>query len=147
VTSERKVWTNRRNSRASTGPRTASGKAAAAQNARRHGLRVAALSDPVLSVEVAKLAREIAGEDADERRRELAQRIAEAQIDVARVRQARHHRPDGQWTWVWTDGSESCGRGRYILKACSRAVCAGAEARHPRSVRAPRALAPPSRDS
>ena len=47
MTSARKLEANRRNARASTGPRTAAGKARAAQNARRHGLSLAAASSLV----------------------------------------------------------------------------------------------------
>jgi hypothetical protein len=44
----------------------------------------------VLTGEVETLAREIAGEGANHEQRELAARIAEAQIDLMRVRRARH---------------------------------------------------------
>ena len=46
VASVRKAEANRRNARASTGPRTVAGKARAAQNARRHGLNLPARYDP-----------------------------------------------------------------------------------------------------
>jgi hypothetical protein len=88
MTSTRKVLTNRLNSRSSTGPRSAAGRAASAKNARRHGLRVPVLSDPVLSAEVEAMARRIAGDDAPELL-ELARRVAEAEIDVLRVRRGR----------------------------------------------------------
>jgi hypothetical protein len=48
-------------------------------------------SDPAFSEEVEALAREIAGSDANAEIQELARRIAEAQIDLRRVRYARHH--------------------------------------------------------
>jgi hypothetical protein len=89
VTSERQIEANRRNAARSTGPRTAAGKTRAAQNARRHGLNVPVGSDPAWSGEIKGLARSIAGEDAPPQRYELACRIAEAQIDVIRVRRAR----------------------------------------------------------
>jgi hypothetical protein len=47
-------------------------------------------SDPALSEEVEALAREIAGPDANAQLQELARRVAEAQIDLCRVRYARH---------------------------------------------------------
>jgi hypothetical protein len=47
-------------------------------------------SDPALSKEVEALAREIIGTDANAQIQELARRIAEAQIDLRRVRYARH---------------------------------------------------------
>ena len=75
---------------ASTGPKTTRGKARAAQNARRLGLSLSIISDPVLSEQVEALAREIAGEAADDNIYQLARRIAEAQIDLQRTRYARH---------------------------------------------------------
>jgi hypothetical protein len=88
MTSARKFWTNRNNCRASTGPKTATGRATSAGNARRHGLRIPVLSDPSLSPQVEVMAQRIAG-DAGPELVELARRIAEAQIDVLRVQRAR----------------------------------------------------------
>jgi hypothetical protein len=48
------------------------------------------LSDPTLSEEVAALGRQIAGADAAPEIQELARRIAEAQLDLRRVRGLRH---------------------------------------------------------
>jgi hypothetical protein len=90
VTSERKIRANRANARASTGPKTAQGRSHAARNALRHALSLPVHSDPVLSEEVEALAREIVGRDANAEKQELARRIAEAQIDLRRVRHARH---------------------------------------------------------
>jgi hypothetical protein len=90
VTSERKIKANRANARASTGPKTAQGRSLAARNALRHALSLPVYSDPVLSEEVETLAREIVGTDANAEIQELARRIAEAQIDLRRVRYARH---------------------------------------------------------
>src|SRR5262249_55116926 len=81
---------NRANARASTGPKTAQGRAHSARNARRHGLSLPVLSNPALSEEVELLARDIAGAGAIPEILELARRIAEAQIDLRRVRSARH---------------------------------------------------------
>jgi hypothetical protein len=90
VTSERKIRANRANARASTGPKTARGRSHAARNALRHALSRPVYSDPVLSEEVEALARQIVGTDSNPERQELAHRIAEAQIDLRRVRYARH---------------------------------------------------------
>jgi len=81
---------NRANARASTGPKTAQGRAHSARNARRHGLSLPVLSNPALSEEVEPLARDIAGAGATPEILELARRIAESQIDLRRVRSARH---------------------------------------------------------
>jgi hypothetical protein len=88
VTGARKRFANQTNARASTGPKTAAGKATAAQNARRHGLNLPVLADPVLSSEVEGLACAITGDR--QHLHALARPIAEAQIDLVRVRRARH---------------------------------------------------------
>jgi hypothetical protein len=90
VTSERKIRANRANAQTSTGPKTARGRSHAARNALRHALSLPIYSDPILSEEVEALAREIIGTDSNPEMQELARRIAEAQIDLRRVRQARH---------------------------------------------------------
>ena len=90
MTSERKITANRANARASTGPRTTRGRARAARNALRHALSLPVCSIPALSEEVETLARDIAGRGANAQTQELARRVAEAQIDLHRVRSARH---------------------------------------------------------
>jgi hypothetical protein len=88
----KKIHSNRENARLSTGPKTAAGKTRSARNALRHGLSLSVLSYPMFSAEVEALAREVAGTDATPKIQELARRIAEAQIDLRRVRYARHER-------------------------------------------------------
>jgi len=90
VTSERKITANRANARASTGPKTARGCRLTARNALRHALSLPVRSQPGLSEEVEALARDIVGLDANAEKQELARRIAEAQVDLGRVRRARH---------------------------------------------------------
>jgi hypothetical protein len=89
VTSARKLFANRANARASTGPRTAACKARVAGNARRHGLSRYSLGDPAFAQQIAVFARLIAGTETDAYLLHLARRIAAAQIDVIRVRRAR----------------------------------------------------------
>jgi hypothetical protein len=88
------------------GPLTASGKARASQNARRHGLSLSVLRDRIATLEIEDLARKICssrpGAPADEDGTKgvdaavhcefarIARRIAEAQVDLLRVRRARH---------------------------------------------------------
>lgn len=90
MTSAQKIEANRVNARASTGPKTRAGKARVSQNARRHGLNLSVLADPTLSEEVESLAAEIAGRGANNEIKGIARRIAEAQVDLVRIRQARH---------------------------------------------------------
>jgi hypothetical protein len=87
--SDRQQRANRANAKSSTGPKTAAGKARAAQNAFRHGLNVPVLSDSLLAPEIAAMARRISGPYADAETLERARRIAEAQIDLNRVRASR----------------------------------------------------------
>ena len=93
MVSARKLAANRANALKSTGPRTAAGKARAAQNARRHGLRGAVLADGGFTDEVKDLARLMAGKGANAEIFEAACRIAEAQMDHVLARTA--------WVAVW----------------------------------------------
>jgi hypothetical protein len=90
MSSAHKIKANRANSQASTGPKTAQGKARAAGNARLHGLSLSVLGDPVREADVEHLAHEIAGQGATPEIIVLAHRIAESQIDLVRIRQARY---------------------------------------------------------
>ena len=90
MTSARKIRSNRANARSSTGPKTPKGKGRSGKNALRYGLSLPVNSDPTLSQEVAALARQIAGADATPEIQEMARHIAEAQVDLRRVRVLRH---------------------------------------------------------
>lgn len=84
-----KLAANRANAMKSTGPRTAEGKARAAQNARRHGLRAVFLADEGFTQEVKDLARLFAGEGAPEEVFALACHLADAHLDYVRIKQIR----------------------------------------------------------
>jgi hypothetical protein len=88
-TSIARIAANRANARKSTGPRTAAGKATVSHNARRHGLSRPLLCEGTFTPHVEALAREIAGEDAGGERLALACNIAAAQLDLARIRNAK----------------------------------------------------------
>jgi len=88
MTSAQKIRSNRANARASTGPKSDHGRHRSAQNALRHGLSVC--SSPAVTEEIRRLAGELVGPSTDPEIEELAHRIAEAQIEVCRVRHARH---------------------------------------------------------
>ena len=90
MTSTQRIRANRVNAQASTGPRTAHGRARAAQNAHRHGLSLPIAALPALSQQAEMLAQEIARGATDQTLLELARRVAEAQLDLVRIRQVRH---------------------------------------------------------
>jgi hypothetical protein len=89
MTSARKIKANRANAKASTGPRTKQGKSRTAKNALRHGLSLSMLADAACVAEVENMAHEITGQNVAPEVIEPARRIAKAQIDIQRVRQAR----------------------------------------------------------
>jgi hypothetical protein len=89
LTTRRQRRANHANAKSSTGPKTACGKARSAQNALRLGLNVSVLADPALAPLTEAMARRIAGPDADAEALEQARRIAEAQVDLNRVRHSR----------------------------------------------------------
>jgi hypothetical protein len=89
LTGDRRKRANRANAKSSTGPKTSAGKARAAQNAFRHGLNVPVLSDPSLAPEVETIARGISSPYESGETFEWARRIAEAQVDLNRVRNSR----------------------------------------------------------
>jgi hypothetical protein len=89
LTSQRRIEANEANARASTGPRTAEGKATAAQNARRHGLSVSAALNPFVSRQAEDMARDFSGGSVYPEIYRLARQIAQCQVDLIRIRQAR----------------------------------------------------------
>jgi hypothetical protein len=89
MTTARTVQTNRQNARASTGPKSVTGKARSSANARRHRLAVPIWSDPGLTADVATLAKHIAGAHPSPQVMAHAQQVADAQIEVVRVRRWR----------------------------------------------------------
>jgi hypothetical protein len=87
--SDRELAANRRNARRSTGPRSGGGKKRAGRNAYRHGLSLSISSIATCAPEVERLARKIAGDAEHEIILERARAIAEAELDLARVRRAK----------------------------------------------------------
>jgi hypothetical protein len=90
MVSIRRLAANRTNARLSTGPKSAGGKARSRLNAVKHGLAIPASAIPDLAPEIAHLTQLIAGTLAtDPLIYEAAARVAEATLDVLRVRSAR----------------------------------------------------------
>ena len=89
MTSDRQRRANGANARASTGPKTRTGKARSARNALRHGLNIPVWSDGALAPQVEAIALRIAGPHADAETLDHARQIGEAQVDLNRVRSLR----------------------------------------------------------
>ncbi len=89
MASERQVAANRRNARKSTGPRSGAGRKRASRNAYRHGLTLSITSTAAFAKQLDKLARKIAGNTDDAITLERAREIAQAELDLARVRRAK----------------------------------------------------------
>jgi hypothetical protein len=89
VASERQIAANRANARKSSGPRSSAGKSRASRNAYRHGLSLSVGINAPLAPQLETLARKIAGNAVDAITLERAREIAQAEFDLARVRQAK----------------------------------------------------------
>jgi len=89
MASERQIAANRRNARKSIGPRSGAGKNRASRNAYRHGLTLSMTSTAAFAKQLDKLVREIAGNTENAIVLERARAIAQAELDLARVRRAK----------------------------------------------------------
>jgi hypothetical protein len=89
MTSQRQSCANQKNTRRSTGPRTAAGKAKAAENSFRHGLAVDIRNDPAFGDNIHSLAQQYCELAVEPDRLAHARTAAEAQFEIIRVRQAR----------------------------------------------------------
>jgi hypothetical protein len=88
MASEKQIAANRGNAKNSTGPRSTSGKKRASGNAYRHGLSTR-MPGAEFTRSVELLARQIAGSAADPMTLAVARDIAEAMLELARVRRAK----------------------------------------------------------
>jgi hypothetical protein len=88
MVSGRQTAANRLNAHKSTGPNSPAGKKRASRNAYRHGLSLR-ISSAAETQNIEKLARKIASPAVDEITLEFARTAAEAELELARVRQVR----------------------------------------------------------
>jgi hypothetical protein len=89
MASERQIAANRRNARKSTGPQSGGGRKRASGNAYRHGLTLSISSTTAFAKQLDTLARKIAGDTEDKIVLERARAIAQAELELARVRRAK----------------------------------------------------------
>ena len=80
---------NRRNAQKSTGPRSAAGKDRTRCNALRHGLSIPAALDPTAADRVKELMLALDQVTTGYGEYDFAKVVAEAQVDIERVRQAK----------------------------------------------------------
>jgi hypothetical protein len=89
MATERQIAANRRNGQKSTGPRSAAGKKRASRSSFRHGLRAGIAFGAERAKDIEQLAREIAGASTDAIILEAARAAAQAEFDIAQVRQVK----------------------------------------------------------
>jgi hypothetical protein len=92
MTSDRKIESNRKNAQKSTGPRSEAGQRRSRRNALHHGLAIAIGSDPSFSEDIKRLASALAQGRSGLNIREIALQVAEAEIDLLRIRKLRASR-------------------------------------------------------
>jgi hypothetical protein len=89
MANERQIAANCSNARKSTGPRSRDGKYRASRNAYRHRLSQSISSSAEFAKRLDTLARKIVGNTDDVTILEHARAVAEADLDLARVRRAK----------------------------------------------------------
>jgi hypothetical protein len=89
MTTERQIAANRLNARKSTGPRSVAAKERASRNAYRHGLTLSLPSDAGTAKRLDEFARKLAGDSKNAIILEYARTAAQAELDLARVRQVK----------------------------------------------------------
>jgi hypothetical protein len=89
MASERQIAANRRNASKSAGPRSQAGKSRASRNAYRHGLSRSISTNTAFAKQVETLAQEIAGDSDDGSVLDCARAVAEAELDLERIRQTK----------------------------------------------------------
>jgi len=89
MTSLSKINVNRANAKLSTVPKSAFGRRRVSRNAHRHGLSIPILLDPTLAREVHALSQQLAKDLCSLTSIDTAYAVAEAEIDLKRIRQRK----------------------------------------------------------
>jgi len=89
MATEKQIAANRANAKRSTGPKTKRGRHASSRNALRHGLSCPLPMDETVSIDVDNLVRMLVHEGTDDDQAAAARQVAQAQVDLSRVRMAR----------------------------------------------------------
>ena len=89
MTTDRQIAANRANALRSTGPKTAAGRARSSRNALRHGLSLPVEMDAAEEVRHRALVAALAGEKADGDRKPAIAEMAQAQLELLRIRKVR----------------------------------------------------------
>jgi hypothetical protein len=131
MTSDRKIASNQKNAQKSTGPRSEIGRRHSRRNALRHGLAIAIGSDPSFSKDIEALATTLVsgrgGKSCEKSAGEFARQVAEAEIDLLRIRKLRASRfeavygnPDAKLEQYSELGDSLAKLARYERRAFSR---------------------------
>ena len=125
-----------------TGPRTRSGKARVARNGLRHGLSPPALADPATTAAIDILAQLITKDapGAAAEAAELARDVAQAQVDLIRVRRVRRNLLAAAFAEVAGGAPETAAQASGRVDAA--ALASRRSAWRPGSLRAARPVAP-----
>ncbi len=86
MATDKQIFSNQRNAKKSTGPRSNAGKGRVSKNALKHGLAAAAADEATNAIAQGLLADLYAGQDRSVIARERAQDIAEIQSALLRIR-------------------------------------------------------------
>jgi hypothetical protein len=88
MATEKQIAANRANAKRSTGPKTKWGRRASSRNAIKHGLSCPP-TDEAVPTDIDHLTRALIHEGADDDQRAAARHVAQAQIEISRVRLVR----------------------------------------------------------
>src|SRR5438270_2757407 len=89
MATEKQIAANRANAKKSTGPNTAAGRLQSSRNAYRHGLSLPLRLDLASSAKADAIARALTTNQVDEEKLTAAAEVAEAQLELMRIRSVR----------------------------------------------------------